>query len=135
MSTETVDAEWVSDRVFVLRDHNQFPLVMTQPNGVAGADLLPLSLIGCAAWDVLDILQKQRQNVTGMRVSAASERDPEPPWRFRAIHVTYHLEGHGLSKDKTRRAIALSEEKFCSIFATLRDAVALTSGFELIEAP
>jgi uncharacterized OsmC-like protein len=86
MPIETVSVDWVSSQQFLLKDQHDFPIVMTQPMGVNGADLLPLSLIGCAAWDVMTILKKQRQAVTGLKVTAESERDGEPPWRFRSIH-------------------------------------------------
>ena len=127
MKTERVRADWLEDRLFLLRDHNDYPLVMTQPLGVSGADLLPLGLIGCAAWDVVDILHKQRQKVTGLQVFADSERDEDPPWKFKRIHVHYKITGHNLRPDRVQQAITLSETKYCSIFATLRDAVTLSS--------
>jgi putative redox protein len=132
MSTVTVRAEWVRDQVFLLRDRHDFPIVMTQPQGVTGADLLPLSLIGCAAWDIVAILQKQRQQLTGLHVTAESEQDPEPPWRFRRIHIVYRLTGHDLNAAQVRRAIELSETRYCSIYATLRAVVEITSDFEIV---
>jgi len=54
MSTETVRVNWITDQVFLLQDRNGFPIIMAQPQGVNGVDLLPLSLIGCSAWDVLN---------------------------------------------------------------------------------
>lgn len=134
MPGEVVRAEWVNGSVFLLRDHGDFPIVMTQPQGVAGADLLPLSLAGCSAWDVMGILLKQHTAVTSLAVTAESERDPEPPRRFRAIHLHYRFSGRGLNPAHIRRAIDLSENKYCSIHATLREVVALTSDFEIIEA-
>ena len=132
MSTETVHAEWVRDEVFLLKDHFDFPLVMTQPQGVNGADLLPLSLIGCAGWDVIAILKKQRQQVTYLEVSAESQRDEAPPWRFRRILIHYRLRGRNLVTERVKRAIDLAETKYCSVYATLRDAVEIQSEFEIV---
>jgi len=132
MSTETVHAEWVRDEVFLLKDHFDFPLVMTQPQGVNGADLLPLSLIGCAGWDVIAILKKQRQQVTCLEVSAESQRDEAPPWRFRRILIHYRLRGRNLETERVKRAIDLAETKYCSVYATLRDAVEIQSEFEIV---
>jgi putative redox protein len=101
--------------------------------GVNGADLLPLSLIGCSAWDVLSIMQKQRQQVTRLEVVAASEREDDPPWRFLKIHILYRISGRGLNAKQTRNAIDLTENKYCSIYATLRQAIELVSDFEIIE--
>ena len=133
MPIETVRVDWVADQLFLLRDRAGFPIVMTQPNGVNGADLLPLSLIGCAVWDVVLILRKQRQLLTGVAVGATSERDDDPPWKFKRIRIVYTLTGRNLIAEHVRRAIALSEEKYCAIYATLREVVELASEFVLVE--
>jgi len=133
MSSETVRADWMRDQVFLLRDHSDFPVVMTQPHGVSGADLLPMSLIGCALWDIAAILQKQRQPITALQAFADSERDDEPPWRFKKIRIRYRLTGHGLNEALVKRAIELSENKYCSIYATLRAVVDITSELEIVD--
>ena len=66
MTTEIVHAQWLHDQVFLLHDHAGYPVLMTQPDGVLGADLLPMSIIGCALWDIVSILQKQRQQITSV---------------------------------------------------------------------
>jgi putative redox protein len=132
MISETVRADWIEGQVFLLRDRSGFPVVMTQPQGVNGADLLPLSLIGCAAWDILGILRKQHQPVEGFEVVAESERDPDPPWRFRSIRITYRFTGSNLRAEYIQRAIELTETKYCSTYATLRDAVSITSAYEIV---
>lgn len=124
--------DWISEQLFLLRDRNDFPIVMTQPAGVSGADLLPLSVIGCAVWDVVAILRKQRQELTGVQVTAESLRDDEPPWRFRKIHIHYKFAGRNLNAGMIQRAIDLSENKYCSTFATLRDALEIASDYEII---
>lgn len=135
MPTETVHADWIDGQRFLLRDRFDFPIVMAQPDGVSGSDLLPLSLIGCASWDVIAILRKQRQQVTGLHVTAESEREEDPPWRFRRIRILYRLTGQMIEAERVRRAIELTERKYCSIFATLSRAVEIQSEFEILEAP
>lgn len=133
MPTETVNLDWVRERQFIMRDRNGFPIVMDQPYGVNAADLLPLSLIGCSSYDVVAILEKQRQKVTDLSVTAESTRDPNPPWTFRKIHVHYTVSGHKLDPGKVARAIELAEGKYCGVFSTLGSAVKLTSDFEILE--
>ena len=133
MIVEKTKVEWVSDRVFLLKDRNDFPIIMAQPAGVNGADLLPLSLMGCSAWAIMGIVQKQRQQLTGLSVSAESERESEPPWRFRKIRLRYRFTGHNLDARRIQHAVDLSEAKYCSIYATLREAVKLVSECEIIE--
>jgi len=132
MPPEIVRLDWVESQEFILRDRFDFPLVMTQPAGVNDADLLPLSIIGCSAWDIIAILLKQKQPVQRFSVQAASEREAQSPWRFLAIHIMYCFTGTNLDEAKIRRAIFLTEEKYCSTIATLRQAVRLTSSFEIL---
>jgi putative redox protein len=134
MPPEVVRLDWTTGQEFILRDRFDFPIVMTQPAGVNGADLLPLSVIGCSAWDIIAILLKQKQQVQRFSVQAASQREIESPWRFLAIHITYRFTGTNLDEAKIRRAISLTEDKYCSTYATLRQAVKLTSEFEIIAA-
>ena len=133
MLTESVNLDWVRERQFLMHDHNGFPIVMDHPNGVSASDLLPLSLIGCSSYDVIAILEKQRQKVMDLSVTAESTRDPDPPWTFRRIHVHYKVSGHELDPGKVAKAIELAEEKYCGVFSTLRNAVEITSDFEIIE--
>lgn len=133
MLLETVNLDWIRERQFVMRDRNGFPIFMDQPNGVNASDLLPLSLAGCTSYDVITILEKQRQDVADLSVTAESTRDPEPPWVYRKIHVHYKVSGRGLQADKISRAIELAEQKYCGVYATLKDVVEITSDFEIIE--
>ena len=133
MLSETVNLDWVRERQFLMHGHTGFPIIMDQPNGVSASDLLPLSLIGCSSYDVVSILEKQKQKIMDLAVSAESIRDPDPPFAFRKIHVLYKVSGFGLNPAKVAKAIDLSEEKYCGVFATLKKAVEITSDFEIIE--
>ena len=132
MPPETVSVEWVNDQVFLLKDRHGFPIEMSQPFGVNGADLLPLSVIGCSVWDVVAILQKQRQKITALEVFAESLRDVEPPWRFRKITIRYRISGRDLNQERIQKAVELSESKYCSTYATLRGAVEIVSVVEIL---
>ena len=131
MANETVRIDWIRDQLFLMRDRFDFPIVMTQPSGVNAADLLPLSIIGCSIWDIVAILQKQRRQLSDVQVIAESIREEEPPWRFRKIHIRYLFTGRDLQEADVQRAIELTENKYCSTYATLRQAVELTSEYEI----
>lgn len=133
MPVEKVEVEWVRDQVFLMADRFGFPIVMTQPSGVNGADLLPLSVIGCAAWDIVSIVSKQRQALTGLRVTAESVREDAAPWRFQKIHIVYRFSGHHLDPQKLAHAVQLTEAKYCSTYATMRGAVELSSELQIVE--
>ncbi len=133
MLSETVNLDWVANQKFIMHDRNGFPIIMDHPNGVNASDLLPLSLIGCSSYDVVAILEKQRQKVTDLAVFAESTRDPDPPFTFRKIHVHYKISGSQLDPAKVAKAIQLSEERYCGVYATLKNVVEITSDFEIME--
>jgi putative redox protein len=134
MVTKTVHLNWNPEQQFVLQDNNNHQVAMKGPNGVNASDLLPMSLIGCASHDVVEILNKQKQQLHELKVTADATQDSDPPWRFRKIHIHYKVTGVGIDPDKVGKAILLSEEKYCSVYATLRDAVEITHDFEVVEA-
>lgn len=98
--------------------------------GSRPADLLPLSLAACTAYDVVVILQKQRQDLRGLEVEIEAEQDPEAPWRFRRIALRFVATGD-VEKPKAKRALALAE-KSCSVEATVRDCVAIECTIEVV---
>lgn len=100
---------------------------------VNASDLLPMSLMGCSVHDVVEILIKQRQDVRRINIIAEHTQDDTPPWKFRKIHLKYQIIGKNIDIEKARKAIKLSEEKYCSIYATLRDVVEITDEVEVVE--
>ncbi len=95
-----------------------------------------MALGGCTSVDVISILEKKRQPLTGLEVEVSGEQESEPPYTFRKIHVTYRVRGRGLKAKAVEQAVVLSEEKYCSVGATLRAAATITHSIELIdEAP
>ena len=133
MANKLVYLNWDPDQQFILHDKDAFQVVMKKPKGVSASDLLPMSLIGCASHDVVEILNKQKQNLRELKVSAESTQDDDPPWRFRKIHIHYQVIGKEIDPEKVRKAILLSEEKYCSVYATLKDAIEITHDFEIVE--
>lgn len=96
-------------------------------------ELLLLGLAGCTGMDVVSILRKKRQRVTGLEILVRAEEAPEHPRRLTRIAVEFRVRGRGLDPAAVRRAIELSETTYCSVGATLREPVELTSGFEVLE--
>ena len=99
--------------------------------GAKPSDLLVISLAACSAYDVVEILQKQRQGLTSLYVTADAEQAPEPPWAFTHIHLHYVATGRDLDPAKIERAIKLSQEKYCSVAATIRGVTEITFDFEV----
>lgn len=130
--------KWVQRRQFVGIDSTRHSVVIsgTGPEdgvGVKPADLLLIALGACSAFDVLDILEKKRQAMHDLEVHVQGEQDPQPPWAFRRIHVTYRVRGRGLSPKAVEDAVRLSEEKYCSVSATVRGVAEITHTIEIEE--
>lgn len=104
------------------------------PNKKAGSpmEFLLAGVAGCTAVDVVLILQKQRQNVTGVEVEATGARAPKPPQVYTEIDLVYVVRGEDIDPAAVERAIALSEEKYCSASATfIRAGVVIRSTYRI----
>ena len=97
-------------------------------------ELLLVALGSCTAIDVIGILIKKRQKVTNYYVEVSGERRDEHPRSYTSMTVHHVLTGNGISEKSVAQAIQLSEEKYCSVAATLRPTVEIHSTFEIIEA-
>ena len=101
--------------------------------GPGPTETILATLAACTAMDVASILRKKRQNLTDLAVYVSGEQDSDPPWTFRNFHLHYVVTGQGLSEKAVADAIHLSEEKYCSVAATLRLGVPVTSDYEIVE--
>ncbi len=68
-----------------------------------------------------------------LKVTAEALQDETPPWKFRKIHIRYEVIGTGIDPEKAKKAVQLSEEKYCAVYATLRDVVEITHEIEVLE--
>src|SRR6185436_15673937 len=103
--------------------------IVIDGDGAAGPSPMQLAafgLAGCMAADVIAILQKGRQPVTGCRVSFSGDRLPEPPRRFVRISLHFVVSG-AVAPDAVERAIALSHEKYCSVWHSMRQDIEFTT--------
>lgn len=93
-------------------------------------ELLLLALGSCTATDVVDILRKKRQKLDSLEVEVSGVRAKEPPTVWVELEVVYRLKGN-LDEKAVRDAIQLSEDKYCSVAATLRKTAPITFRFEI----
>lgn len=121
---------------FVSTDSTGHSVVMSTPNensGMKPSELILSALAGCASVDVVDILAKKRTPLSHLEVQVSAEQDADPPWTFRKIFVKFLLKGEGLTEKNVEQAIELSEEKYCSVAATLRGKADIITSFEILE--
>lgn len=121
---------------FVSTDSTGHSVVMSTPKentGMKPSELILSALAGCASVDVVDILAKKRTPLTHLEVQVSAEQDADPPWTFRKIHIKFLVKGEGLTEKNVEQAIQLSEEKYCSVAATLRGKADIITSFEILE--
>lgn len=96
-------------------------------------EMLLMSLGACSSIDVVTILEKARTPAESFRVELSGERAEAHPRVFTRIHLTYIVKGKGIKPAALERAIELSEEKYCSISAMVRDVARITSSYRIEE--
>jgi putative redox protein len=99
--------------------------------GFRPLELLLVGMAGCTAMDVISILSKKRLNVVSFEVNVRGERADEHPRIYTDIAVEYVVRGTDIPAEAVERAIALSEEKYCSAAAMLRKAAKITSSYRI----
>ena len=126
---------WVNGKTFIGTDSTNHSVVLSTPAegiGMKPSELLLVALSSCTAVDVVEILRKRRKPLESLEIISTSEQDEDPPWTFRKIHVKYILKGKGLTEKEVERAIELSEQKYCSVSATVRGEAEVTTSFEIL---
>ncbi len=134
----TVDAQvtWIEDRRFVGHASSGHAVVVdgsAHKLGSSPMELVLIGMIGCTAYDVMTILEKKRQTVTGLEVSARAERAEEPPRVYTAIEMTYVVRGKGIKPKAVEDAIRLSKETYCSASAMLGKTAHITTNYRIVE--
>jgi putative redox protein len=95
-------------------------------------ELLLIALGSCTAVDVVSILQKKRQELVDYRVEISGKRREEHPRAFTRMEVKHIVKGRNISEAAVAQAIELSENKYCSVAATLRPTVEIISSYEIV---
>jgi len=102
--------------------------------GFSPIELVLVGLAGCTAMDVISILKKKHQDVTGFEVRAHGLRADDHPKIYTDITLEYVVRGHGVDPKAIERAIELSETKYCSVAGMLKKAANITTTFRVEEA-
>lgn len=109
------------------------PAVGGQEMGFRPLELMLISLCGCTAMDVISILKKKRQDVTGFEVRAEADQADEHPHVYTDIRLTYIVRGRDVDPAAVERSIELSETKYCPAHAMLGESASITSSYEVHE--
>ena len=137
----TANARLVGDMEFDVESGSMHHITLDAAEHGGGHDrgfrpmeMLLVGLAGCTAMDVISILRKKRQRVTGYDVQVRGERAEDHPMVYTDVTVEHIVTGHGVDPSAVARAIELSETKYCGAGATLSKTAKLKHTYRVVEA-
>jgi putative redox protein len=132
---QTASVRWIGEQKFVAIGPSGHGVTVDsdrQSNTAPGPmELLLLALGACTATDIVIVLEKKRQKLESLEVICSGERAAEPPAVWTKLEVLYRLRGR-LDDAAVKHAIELSDEKYCSVSATLKKSATLTWRYEIL---
>lgn len=138
---DTVRVRWDGDLRFAARDASGREVVMdTSAANGGGAGPRPVEMVlyalaGCTGMDVVSILRKKRQAVTGVEiVVTGTPREDDYPHYYEVVEVEYVVSGRGVEPAAVERAIELSEGKYCSVRGMFGPHVSVRTSYRIVEA-
>jgi putative redox protein len=132
---QTASVKWAGGQQFLATSPSGHAIVFDSDRASNHApgpmEMLLMALGACTATDVVIILQKKRQRLESLEVLCSGERAPEPPEVWTKLELLYRLRGE-LDENAVKRAIELSEGKYCSVSATLKKTATLAWRYEIL---
>jgi putative redox protein len=132
---QTAKVQWIGEQKFVAVGPSGHALAMDSDRGSntgpGPMELLLMALGACTATDIVIILEKKRQRLESLEVICSGERAADPPQVWTKLDILFRLRGK-LEESGVKKAIELSEEKYCSVSATLKKTAKLTWRYEIL---
>jgi putative redox protein len=129
--------KWVGEELFMGTSESGHTIVLDANGGSLAPSPLEnvlISLGACSSVDVVSILEKTRQVVTGCRVDISGTRADSVPKLFSDIHLHFIITGNDVAEKHVDRAVSLSADKYCSVALMLNKSVNITHDFEIVTA-
>ena len=101
--------------------------------GLRPMELLLVGLGGCSGMDIVSILKKKKQNISGLEANVSGIMADDYPHRYTAITIEYIVHGRGVTDEAVKRAVQLSMDKYCSVKATLEGSARIDFSYKIIE--
>jgi putative redox protein len=136
---QRIDTKWNGDMQFdaLVSGHHvvmdALPEVGGKNSGPRPKELMIASLAGCTGMDVVSILKKMRVEIANFNISIEAELTEEQPKHYTKMHLIYQFEGKNLDMDKLKKAVELSQERYCGVSAAYRKAMEITYEIQIIK--
>jgi putative redox protein len=134
-----IDCTWKQEMAFEA-DVNGFRIMLDADPANGGMNkgprpkpLLLVSLAGCTGMDIISILKKMRSEPDYFNVSVEGELTEEHPKYYHKIHVTYELKGNALDPEKVEKAVNLSRDRYCGVYALLHFGAEITYSIRILD--
>jgi len=125
------------ERQFAATTGTEHHLLLDDAAGATGpkpVELVAVALAGCTAFDVITVLrQKYHQKVTGYEVRVEADQAERPPQVFTAVRIHHIITGFEMDPAAIEQAIRLSEEKYCSVGAMVKQTASIHTTYEIVE--
>jgi len=135
LHTNKGSLEWDKDLIFNARTQMGYEVEFDARMqwGCSPTETLLMSLAGCLAIDVFSFLQKMRAEISNFKIDFSGIRNTTPPQYYKSIELTVHITGKGITPKKVERAISLSQEKYCSVYHSLRKDIEVKVNYKINE--
>jgi len=125
---------------FVASSESGHAVVMDADSDVGGSntgsrpmELLLMGIGGCSGMDIISILKKKKQTITGLEANVSGTMADDYPHRYTEIIIEYIVRGKGVSEEAVKRAVQLSMDKYCSVKATLEGSAKINFSYTIVE--
>jgi putative redox protein len=129
MATKRVSAHWTGERLQYEATDSKGNQISLGGDNPSPSELLLIGAAGCMGMDVVSVLQKKRQAVTGVEVQVTGHQPDNYPKPFQIVELAFTVRGENVDPRAVERAIALSRDKYCIVGQTLQQAVELKTSF------
>ena len=133
----TVETSWKGNMMFdaIVSGHH---VIMDAHQAAGGEDkgsrpkeLMLASLAGCTGMDVVSILKKMRVEIEGLNIRVSADVTEEHPKHYEKLHIVYEFSGHDLDPEQLKKAVHLSQEKYCGVSYMYKKAMEVTYEIQL----
>jgi len=131
MGTVKVSARWTGEELNYIGTDTKGNQILMGGNNVSPSQLMLLGAAGCMGMDIVSILQKKRQEVTGVEVQVTGYQPDEYPKPYHTVELAFTVRGESVDPAAVERAIELSRDKYCVVGQTLQHQVELKTSFRV----
>ncbi len=109
------------------------PEVGGHNTGLRPMELLLVGIGGCSGMDIISILKKKKQEITGLEINVRGQKAETHPKKFTDIDIEFIVKGRNIAEDAVKRAVELSMDKYCSVKATLEGTAKISFSYRIIQ--